>query len=157
MQAGRLPVPLAQVNESRPLVYGFLGQLVQFLPVYYRSCTSLISMFSTLTFLSYSSVCWHGWLLLVQPIPPGHRWPINKLVARFTMLIWYPSSQWISRRIWVWASSSPPWSLSHLLHYRQLASPLCWCPGRQRSSSWCSAIGRCKTKPGTSGDFQGIL
>ena len=78
MQAGRLPVPLAQVNESRPLVYWFFGQLVQFLPVYYRSCTSLISMFSTLTFLSYSSVCWHGWLLLVQPIPPRHRWPKNK-------------------------------------------------------------------------------
>ena len=78
MQAGRLHVPLAQVNESRPLVGWSLGQLVQFLPVYYRSCTCLISMFSTLTFLSYSSVCWHGWLLLVQPIPPRHRWPKNK-------------------------------------------------------------------------------
>ena len=78
MQAGRLPVPLAQVNASRPLVYWFLSQLVQFLPVYHRFRTSLIFMFSTLTFLSYSSVCWHGWLLLVQPIPPRHRWPKNK-------------------------------------------------------------------------------
>ena len=74
MQAGRLPVPLAQVKESRPLVYWFLGQPVQFLPVYHRSCASLIFLFSTLIFLSYSSFCWHGWLLLVQPIPPDHRW-----------------------------------------------------------------------------------
>ena len=37
-----------------------------------------------------------------------------------------------TRRNRVWAAASPPCHLPHLLHYRQLASSFCWCPGTYR-------------------------